>query len=155
MSTSSSHEIHTCKDKKRTSKSFWCDNSGDVAIKNPSFSVKEIRNAEKAQHGIAPNNFCLCNHEPRVLESRIQLKESRIPLTIGIQNPSSFDKDPQSTAWDPESKTIPHFLRRGDRKEIGFLLILMYSRWRNLFFLVFFSSRDPGWGSAPPPPYQT
>ena len=115
-----------------------------LQIKNPSFSVKEIRNVEKAQHGIAPNNFCLCNHEPRVLESRIQLKESRIPLTIGIQNPSSFDKDPQSTAWDPESKTIPHFLRRGDRKEIGFLLILMYSRWRNLFFLVFFSSRDPG-----------
>ena len=102
--------------------------------------MKEIRNVEKAQHGIAPNNVCLCNHEPRVLECGIQLKESRIPLTIGIQNPSSFDKDPESTAWDPESKTIPHFLRRGDRKEIGLLLTLMYSRRRNLFFLVFFSS---------------
>ena len=102
--------------------------------------MKEIRNVEKAQHGIAQNNFFLCNHEPRVLESGIQLKESRIPLTIGIQNPSSFDKDPESTAWDPESKTILHFLRRSDRKERGFLLILLYSRWRNLFFLVLFSS---------------
>ena len=102
--------------------------------------MKEIRNVEKAQHGIAPNNFCLCNHEPRVLESGIQLKESRIPLTIGIQNPSCFDNDPEFTAWDPESKTILHFLRRGDRKDIGLLLTLMYSRWRNLFFLDFFSS---------------
>jgi len=102
--------------------------------------VKEIRNVEKPQHGMAANNFCLCNHEPGVLESGIQLKESRIPLTIGIQNPSSFDKDPESTAWDPESKTILNFLTRGDRKEIGFLLILLYSRWRNLFFLVLFPS---------------
>ena len=102
--------------------------------------MKEIRNVEKAQHGIAQNNFCLCNHEPRVLESRIQLKASRIPLTIGIRNPSSFDKDSESIAWDPESKTIRRLRRRGERKEIGFLLILLYSPWRNLFFLVLFFS---------------
>ena len=38
-------------------------------------------------------NFCLWNPEPWALESGIQLKESGIPLTIGIQNQSSTDKD--------------------------------------------------------------
>ena len=41
--------------------------------------------------------------------------ESGIPFTIGIQNPSSTDKywnpvpqwNPESTAWNPESKTVP------------------------------------------------
>ena len=36
------------------------------------------------------------NLESWVLESGIQLKESGIPLTIGIQNPSSTDK-----YWNP------------------------------------------------------
>ena len=36
-----------------------------------------------------PRNFCLWNPESWALESGIQLKESGIPLTIGIQNPSS------------------------------------------------------------------
>ena len=42
-----------------------------------------------------------------ILESGIQLKESIIALAIGIQNPSSSDKDwnPES-AWNPESNTI-------------------------------------------------
>ena len=50
-----------------------------------------------------PGNFCvwnpefakffLWNGESWSLESGIQLKESGIPLTIGIQNPSSTDKD--------------------------------------------------------------
>ena len=37
------------------------------------------------------------------LESRIQLKESRIPLTIGIQNPRSIDKywNPVPRIWNP------------------------------------------------------
>ena len=43
-----------------------------------------------------PGNFCLWNPESWALESGIQLKESGIPLTIGIQNPSSTDKD-----WNP------------------------------------------------------
>ena len=39
-------------------------------------------------------NFCLWNPGSWALESGIQLKKSRIPLTmIGIQNPSSSDKD--------------------------------------------------------------
>ena len=40
--------------------------------------------------------FSLGSPESLVLESRIQLKESGIPLAIGIQNPSSTDKD-----WNP------------------------------------------------------
>ena len=35
--------------------------------------------------------FCLWNAGSRALESGIQLKESGIPLTIGIKNPSSTD----------------------------------------------------------------
>ena len=45
--------------------------------------------------------FCLWNPESWVLESRIQLYESGIPLTTEIQNPSSTDK-----YWNPESKTV-------------------------------------------------
>ena len=37
--------------------------------------------------------FCLWNPGFWVLESVIQLQESGIPLTIGIRNPSSIDKD--------------------------------------------------------------
>ena len=41
-------------------------------------------------------NFCLWNPESWAPESGKQLKKSGIPLTIGIQNPSSTDKD-----WNP------------------------------------------------------
>ena len=49
---------------------------------------KGIRNLESG-------NFIWCrwNTESWALESGIQLKESRIPLTIRIQNPSSTDKE--------------------------------------------------------------
>ena len=39
------------------------------------------------------NTFLLCNLESWTLESGIPLKESEIPLTIKIQNPSSADKE--------------------------------------------------------------
>ena len=38
-------------------------------------------------------NICVCNSESRALESRIQLKESGISLTIGIRYLSSTDKE--------------------------------------------------------------
>ena len=46
-------------------------------------------------------NFCLWNLEPWALETGIQLKESGILLTIGIQNPSCTDKDrnPVPVMW--------------------------------------------------------
>ena len=71
---------------------------------------KGIRNLRK---------FCLWNAESLVLESGIQLKESRIPLMIGTQNPSSSDKDwnlvpgiwnPQCEIQNPRLSWIP--LRR-------------------------------------------
>ena len=54
-----------------------------------------------------PGKFCSWNQKSLALESGIQLKESGIPLTIGIRNPSSTDKD-----WNlvPEIWTDP--LRR-------------------------------------------
>ena len=43
-------------------------------------------------------------------------KESGIPLAIGIQNPSSTQKDwnPESMAWNPDSKTVLDSLLCGD-----------------------------------------
>ena len=43
-----------------------------------------------------PGRFCLWHPESWVVESGIELKESGIPLTMGIQNPSSADK-----YWNP------------------------------------------------------
>ena len=43
-------------------------------------------------------NILLVESESWALESGLQFKESRIQLTIGIQNPSSTDKD-----WNPVS----------------------------------------------------
>ena len=47
------------------------------------------------------------------LESEFQPQDSRVPLTIGIQNPSSTDEEyessfwnPRSIAWNSESKTV-------------------------------------------------
>ena len=49
--------------------------------------------------------------------------ESGIPLTIRIRNPSSTEKDlessnwnPESTAWIPESKSVLDSLTRGEMK---------------------------------------
>ena len=47
----------------------------------------------------------LWNLESWALESGIQLKESGIPLTIGIWNPYSLIRSPESSTWSPESTT--------------------------------------------------
>ena len=51
------------------------------------------------------------------MDSGIPLKESRIPVTIGIRNPSSTDEEgesstwnPEPTVWNPESKTVFDYL---------------------------------------------
>ena len=46
-------------------------------------------------------NFFLWNRESQVLESGVQLKQSRIPLTVRIQAASSADKE--SVIWYLES----------------------------------------------------
>ena len=74
-------------------------------------------------------NFCLLNPESHaeiwVGQPGIQPKESGIPLTIGIRNLSSTGKkliiqssvslrDQESTAWNPESKTVLDSFTWGD-----------------------------------------
>ena len=56
------------------------------------FSNKNSKGIRIAESG----KFLLVESGILVLESGIQLKESRIILTTGIQNPSSTDKD-----WNP------------------------------------------------------
>ena len=70
-------------------------------------------------------NFCLCNPESWALETGIQLQESGIPLTIGIRNPSSTEKDVESSTWNPEptnlnpeSKTVLDSLTWGNTRLI-------------------------------------
>ena len=52
--------------------------------------------------------------ESWALESRLQLKESRIPLMLGVWIQVPLTKNPESTEWDPESKTVLDFLTWGD-----------------------------------------
>ena len=69
-------------------------------------------------------NFCLWNPEYCALDSGIQLKETRITLMIAIRNTSSIDKEsripnpvpwnPESTAWNPETKIVLDSLARGE-----------------------------------------
>ena len=55
-----------------------------------------------------PWNFCLWNPESWAMETGIHLKESGILLRIGIQNPSSTDKDwnQEPEIRNPEPKTV-------------------------------------------------
>ena len=89
-----------------------------------------------------PGNFCLWNQEsgkfelpnPKswALEFRIQLKESGIPLTIGIRISSPTDGawNPESTVWYPESKKFLEFPFTGRKrqcacsKKIALLVVL-------------------------------
>ena len=83
-------------------------------------SVKNSRHV-KVSGFRNPRIFCLCIPESEKIFFvksgilgfgiwNIQLKESRIPLTIEMQNPSSTDK-----YWNPESKTVLDSLTLGDR----------------------------------------
>ena len=70
------------------------------AIRSPQVTEIEFRN---------PRNFCLWNPESWALKSGIHLKESRIPLTFGIQKfkfhwqrLETSKCSPESTAWNPE-----------------------------------------------------
>ena len=82
----------------------------EYGFRNPRLFACEIR---------YPRNFCLQNQESWALESGIQLKESGIHrrLVSGIQvswtkNPESSTGSQESTAWNPESKTLLDFLTR-------------------------------------------
>ena len=74
----------------------------------------------RKMNAVAPKNLSQCKgiKIPEIsghfffVESGQRLKESGIPLTIGVQNPSSTNKkfgfhylESESTAWNPESET--------------------------------------------------
>ena len=72
------------------------------------------------------------------MESRIRLKESGIPLTIGIWNLIKLESstwNPESTARSPESKTAWDFLTRGEEKKnwekLGMALIVEKGLYRS------------------------
>ena len=74
------------------------------------------------------------------VESGIQLRESGITLTIGIQNPGSIDKDwnpvpgnPESTAWNPESKSVLDPLTWGDTLFTRDRSIILLSSYGTLY----------------------
>ena len=54
-----------------------------------------------------------CEIQNPGLESEIQLKESAIPLTIGIRNPSFTEKKSGYNAWNPEANFVVHYLSLG------------------------------------------
>ena len=55
--------------------------------------------------------LCMWNPESWALESAIQLKESRILLTIGLSNPSSIDNEfGIHSESNPESKFVLDYL---------------------------------------------
>ena len=67
----------------------------DKSIKRVLYWVVTSKGSLAPRKGILisdQGNFCLWNLESWALESGMQLKESGIPLTIAIRNPSSTDK---------------------------------------------------------------
>ena len=86
-----------------TSFRAYCDNTLEISF-SPSEEIwiPESRKLLPVESGI--QKCFLVNPESWLsVESEIQLKESGIPLTIGIRNPSSTDKNPESSPWSPES----------------------------------------------------
>ena len=82
--------------------------------------------------GLNPRKFCwwdprsgifyLWNLESWALESRIQPKKSRIPLTSDIQfhlqRRESSTWNPECKAWNPEPRTVLRFLVNGANRPI-------------------------------------
>ena len=94
--------------------------------------------------------FLLVELKYWALDSEIQLKILGIPLTIGIRNPSSGDKEsriqnwnPESMAWSPESSfEFPYLGRDGRQPEVGLFPSDMSRRYRIGLFKCLFSYRD-------------
>ena len=71
-----------------------------------------------------PTNFCFWNPESWTLESGIQLKDSGILLAIGVRNTIPLTENPESTAWNPESRNVLDSLTYGtiqSYNRLGFL----------------------------------
>ena len=55
-----------------------------------------------------------CEIQNPGLESGIPLKESAIPLTIAIRNPSSTKKKSGSNTWNPEPNFVLDYFTLGE-----------------------------------------
>ena len=62
-----------------------------VKLHTPTHPPPPLVVRESGRFACGIRNLCLWNLESWTLESGIQLKESGIPLRIGIRNPSSTD----------------------------------------------------------------
>ena len=90
--------------------------------------------------------FLLVELKYWALDSEIQLKIPGIPLTIGIRNPSSGDREsriqnwnPESMAWSPESSfEFPYLGRDGRQPEVAFSLLICLDATALVFSSVFF-----------------
>ena len=64
-----------------------------------------------------PGTFCLWNRKPWLLQSEIQLKESRVSVTkTGIRCLESGMRNPESRAWNLKSNTVLNSLIWGDAR---------------------------------------
>ena len=83
--------------------------------------------------------FSLWNPESWVLESGIQLKESGIPLRIGIQNPCSTKKDWNTVPEIQNSLTSmgPYFTALSCLKRSYYCLSIIHDNLFNLSFGLF------------------
>ena len=97
--------------------------SSDVSLLDHSEprSIKMFRPRMAQRVEVSPNVRDFWNLESREIlfvESGKQFKESGIPVTIRIQNPSSTIKTGiqylESAAWNPEYKNVLDSLGRGD-----------------------------------------
>ena len=105
---------------------------GESVFWNPGICACRSRN---------PWNFCLWNPESWALKSRKQLKESGIPLTIGIQNPSFTDKESriqclESEIHSEESVTqdclgFPYIRWNTNKTSFIYVILLTTSRRRS------------------------
>ena len=78
----------TCMSLTKSEKKRDCSQSTKTRSSDLNFSFTPYKGIRVPESG----KFCLWNVESWVLESGIQLKESGIPLTIGIRYPSSSAK---------------------------------------------------------------
>ena len=74
--------------------------------------------------------FELWDPDSRALKSGIQVKESEVPVTIGLRIPSFNDKESstwnsKSTAWNPESKTVLDYPKHGTIVKTAMLFLEM------------------------------
>ena len=95
-----------CSSRRRSRKLIYCHYREPFKSVSSSFPRPMLGNMDSGK-------FCVCNYSAesgkKIGEPGIQLKDSGILLTIGIQNSSSIDKDwnPVPGIWNPRPSWVP------------------------------------------------